>query len=552
MSSLQQLTRSGVAKGVALPNAVLFPIVFALVALSHATLLRLPYFWDEGGYYIPAALDFYHRYTLIPEFTNAHPPLPNVVLGSVWHVFGFHLLTTRLIVCAFAAAGLLAVLRFSVAMLGPGGGFAVALLTAIYPIWFAQSTLAHADIFAAAFTLSAFALYFAAQGQPDTNSALPTRGIAIALLFSLAALSKETAIIEPAALAGFHLYQAWRIRRSPTAFRSQLLWVGVLALPLLPLLAWYGYHRVATGFTFGNPEYLRYNATANFTIGHIVTALRYRFIHLAWQRNIWFPIALAAACFVLLPRRENKSVILPDRLIRIIAVLVCANWFAFSILGGALLTRYLLPIYPLILLLCVAVWKSTTARWPLLALLSAASFLVALWWSPPAAYAPEDSLTYRDMILVHQQAITFIDNHYPNARVLTSWPAAAELYRPDLGYTDRKIMGPQIDNFTSASIAKAAQEQNQFDTALVFSKNFVPPSLSHFLLAHPGTRRSREFAENRDLSPDEVATRLGGEVVFYTERGGEWASVLRFPRRYDALAMPSPLADRSSSLLNGF
>ena len=33
------------------------------------TLLRLPYYWDEAGYYIPAAWDFFRTGTLVPVTT---------------------------------------------------------------------------------------------------------------------------------------------------------------------------------------------------------------------------------------------------------------------------------------------------------------------------------------------------------------------------------------------------------------------------------------------------------------------------------------------------
>ena len=221
----------------ALPSPLLFAIFFVLVALAHLTLLRLPYYWDEGGYYIPAALDFYHSGTLVPHFTNAHPPLPNVVLGTLWHIVGYHIVATRLLVCAFAAAALLAVFRLGERLVSATAAVAVTLLTAVYPIWFAQSTLR----------------------------------LAIALLFSLAALAKETSIVFPAALAALHLVQLVRHRRSPVVRRVHLLWIAALCFPLLPLSAWYGYHRHVTGFTFGNPEFLRYNATANFTLGHLST-----------------------------------------------------------------------------------------------------------------------------------------------------------------------------------------------------------------------------------------------------------------------------------------
>ncbi len=68
---------------------LLFALFFAGLMLLHAPLLRLPYFWDEAGYYIPAARDLYLTGTLIPQSTpsNAHPPLVMAWLALAWRVF---------------------------------------------------------------------------------------------------------------------------------------------------------------------------------------------------------------------------------------------------------------------------------------------------------------------------------------------------------------------------------------------------------------------------------------------------------------------------------
>ena len=42
---------------------------FTALLLLHLPLLRLPYFWDEAGYYIPAALDFSRSWSLTPHTT---------------------------------------------------------------------------------------------------------------------------------------------------------------------------------------------------------------------------------------------------------------------------------------------------------------------------------------------------------------------------------------------------------------------------------------------------------------------------------------------------
>ena len=185
-----------------------FAGLFAALLLSHWTLLRLPYYWDEAGYYIPAAWDFFRTGSLIPisTLTNAHPPLPSVYLALAWKLFGFSPLTTRVATLAVAALGLTAVWRLALQLTGSRAIAAwTLLLTALYPIWFAQSSLAHADIYAAACTL--WGLVYA----------LPSRGKklwAAALCFAAAALAKETSIAVPLALAAIF----W-LRGSSPAFR---------------------------------------------------------------------------------------------------------------------------------------------------------------------------------------------------------------------------------------------------------------------------------------------------------------------------------------------
>jgi 4-amino-4-deoxy-L-arabinose transferase-like glycosyltransferase len=500
-----------------------YVLVFAAVSLGHLTLLHLPYYWDEGGYYVPAALDFLRRGTLIPSFTNAHPPLPNVVLGMVWHVTGFYILPTRLVAAAFAAAGLLAAFRLALHLLNATAALAVLLLTAVYPIWYAQSTLAHADIFAAAFTLAALTLYL-----PEKAACTVRTRAGTAILLSLAALSKETAIVWPALLALVEFSRFLRSRQ-PQQRRAHGWWFLSLCTPVLPLLAWYAYHRHKTGFTFGNPEFLRYNATANFTAAHVLLALQYRAMHLFTQRNMWLPLLLALACS-LLTRAKDRPFPLPRSLCVTLSVLVLGNWLFFSVLGGALLTRYLLPVYPLLLFVAVAVWQNRTAYWPVLAVVTAAVFISAWWINPSTSFALEDCLSYRDMIVVHQQAIAYIDQHVPQGTVLTAWPATTELFDLDLGYTDRPVKVVQMEDFTAPEIEKAARETGRYDTALVFTMHFVKPSLRHWLQTHPETGRARQYNSERDRTPEEVAKRLGGTIVFEAERHGEDAAVLRFPR----------------------
>jgi 4-amino-4-deoxy-L-arabinose transferase-like glycosyltransferase len=521
---------------------LLYPLIFVAVYLGHLTLLRLPYFWDEAGYYIPAALDFFRTGSLIPQttLTNAHPPLPSILLAGAWHITSYVPSGTRTFICMIAAAALLAVYRLARTFVGELAAAAVTLLTAVYPIWYVQSTLAHADIFAAAFTLWALALYLTPLSSRPERSAVErsqhltsARLAAIAILFSLSVLSKETAIVTPFALALHHIYLLTR-NAKPTTENPQprthnLLWLTSLSFCLLPLLAWYGYHYHRTGFVFGNPEFLRYNATANLDARRIALSLYHRTMHLLAHMNMWVATLLTAACFTI-PRRPgfNRIPLVP------IMIVIIANWIAFSILGGALLTRYLLPIYPLILLLAISIWRERTSLWPLLATLTAAAFLAALHINPPYDFAPEDNLTYRDLIVLHQQAIAIIEHRYPQATVLTAWPATIELSRPELGYTRTAIKTTSLQNFAPGEIQKAAQSPGDFDTALLFSTKYEPPQGHLNLSRHTDSSDTRYFDLHHDVLPSEAAALLHGDVVWQAERNGEWAAVLRFPRSFEA------------------
>jgi 4-amino-4-deoxy-L-arabinose transferase-like glycosyltransferase len=518
-----------------LPLYILYPLFFVAIYLTHYSLLSLPWFWDEAGYYIPAALDFFRTGSLIPHstLTNAHPPLPSVLLAGWWHLAGLSIQGTRTFLAMIAAAALLGIFALARTLAGNAVAIATTLLTAIYPIWFVQSTLAHADLFAAVFTLWALAQYF----QPNRT---PATLINIAGLFSLAALSKETAIVTPFALILAEIFmksQPWRWRdRNEEAKTLQTLLA--LAFPILPLLLWYAYHRHITGFIFGNPEFLRYNATANLSPMRILLSLWHRLVHLFFHMNMWVPVACTLAILPVKPRvpTADEPTLTRQTLITL-AILVATNALAFSILGGALLTRYLLPMYPLILLVCVTTWHQRLKQWRMLTALALAGFLAALFINPPYSFAPEDNLTYRDFITLHQRAITLIARDFPYATVLTAWPATTELEHPDLGYTAHPIHVTPIDNFSLAEIQKAAHSPSDFDTALVFSTKWVPPASQLSLTRHTEQADTKFFDFHRDLSPEEIAQILHGQILWQAHTHGEWAAILRFPRSNEAQLM---------------
>ena len=521
-----------------LPLWMIFPVIFAALYASHFTLLGVPYYWDEAGYYIPAAWDFFRTGSLIPitTLTNAHPPLPSIYLALWWKVSGFLPEVTREAVLLVAALGLLAVWRLAMRLVGVVSvAFWTVLLTGLYPIWFAQSSLAHADIFAAACTL--WGLVFA---LPVSDR----KPWAAALWFSAAALSKETAIAIPLTLAVVCLVEAFRTQQAcanPAVRRRLLKETAWLFSCVLPLIAWYAWHYAKTGFLFGNPEFLRYNAQANLSPVRFLAAFGHRILHLTMHMNMFVPVLMTIAALLLEPRLnaaggERASIGTPA--MRRIFLLLLVNAVLFSVLGGALLTRYLLPMYPLVLLVAVTAFYRRIPYWHLVAAFSAAAFLVGLFVNPPYGFAPEDNLAYAHVVRLHLAGIAQLERRYPGATVLSAWPMTDELTRPELGYVKQPWDVARIEDFTPAQIGIAAQEPEKYSAALVFSTKYDPPASLFSLGEKSEALDERYFGLHHDMPPELIAAELHGTMVWKREDGGMWIALIRFDRQVEARLEP--------------
>jgi 4-amino-4-deoxy-L-arabinose transferase-like glycosyltransferase len=507
-----------------LPGWMIYPVIFAALYVSHFTLLRLPYYWDEAGYYIPAAWDFFRTGSLIPvtTLTNAHPPLPSIYLALWWKISGFFPEVTRQAVLMVAALGLLAVWRLAMRIVGVGSvAFWTVVLTALYPIWFAQSTLAHADIFAAACTL--WGLVYA---LPDRDR----KPWAAALWFAAAALCKETAIAIPLTLAAVRAFECFRATPARLRLLRESVWLTSCALPLT---CWYGWHYARTGFLFGNPEFLRYNAQATLDPLRIVAAFGHRVLHLTAHMNLFVPVLMTVAAMLLNPRMDSdgheRTGISPSVLRRIFLLLL-VNALLFSVLGGALLTRYLLPMYPLVLLVAVSTFYRRVPYWQALAVYSAAAFVLGIFLNPPYGFAPEDNLAYAHVVRLHLAGIAQLNKRDPGATVLSAWPMTDELTRPELGYLKKPFQVYRLEDFSAAQIARAAAEPEKYSAALVFSTKYDPPSSLFSLGSKSEAMDERFFGLHHDLPPEEIARQLGGTLVWKGEDQSQWVALIQFNR----------------------
>jgi hypothetical protein len=205
-------------------------------------------------------------------------------------------------------------------------------------------------------------------------------------------------------------------------------------------------------------------------------------------------------------------------------IILVAHIVVLSLVGGAVLTRYLLPAYPLLIIVGVSTMRRRLPWWPAFLAVVCAGFVIALVTQPPYRFAPEDNLAYSDYVRLHETAERIIAARFPQPTVLTAWPASDELTRPWLGYVSQPVRILRIEDFTIEQLQAAAQERGRFQVVLIFSTKEEPR-----LLIDPRwwqRLQARYFGYHRDLRPEDAAQVLGGRIVYEKSRGAQWVAIL--------------------------
>ncbi len=509
--------------------AVVFAVIVVVVFLLHVPLLRLPYFWDEAGYYVPAARDLLLTGGLIPHTTvsNAHPPLVMAWIALWWKCVGYSPLITRTAMLLVAAFSLLGVYRLAERVANREVAVASTLCTALYPVFFAQSSLAQVDLAAAGITFWALSAY------------LERRMAATAIWFSAAVLAKETALVALVAVVGWEILGSLLERRTwakawwgDPGSETETSGIWLLSAPVLVLALWYGFHYFRTGYVFGNPEFFRYNVASTLNPVRFLLALILRIWQAFGYLHLWV-LTLGMLLAMLYPPLadggvERRRIAIPVQMIFL--AIVATYVIAMALIGGAVLARYMLTAIPLVIIVAVSTLRRRWRYWPVAIAVIVLAFVAAWFWNPPYGFSPEDNLAYRDYVVLHEDAERFLEARYPMAHVLTAWPASDELTRPWLGYTTRPLQVVQIEDFSLEQVLSAAEFRQHFEAALVFSTKYEPrcPLLDRWRVWIQ--LKQKFFGFHRDLPPAAAAQILGGRIVFSEQRKGQWAAVVEMER----------------------
>ncbi|HVP49102.1 MAG TPA: hypothetical protein VMT32_21060 [Bryobacteraceae bacterium] len=475
-------------------SRLVFTAIALFVFLSHLAFLKLPFYWDELGQFVPASLDLFQSFAWIPHSTvaNVHPPGVMAYLAAVWSVTGYSIAATRMAMLALATAGVIFAFRLAIRMGLPWSAAVVSTgFLVISPLFFAQSMMAELDMPATVFFVLAL-LFF-----------LDDRIAASAIACVGLVMVKETGLVAPAWFGAW----LWLERR-----RREALW---FLLPVAPLLIWLIALDRATGHLFGNAAFTQYNLWYPLHPVRLSMALLRRLYYLFAGSGHWIGTIAAGIAM----RRTNAF---RTRAWRVAGGLAAAQVLLVSVLGGAVLERYLVPVLPILYIaFAAAIWRYAP-RWRMVnAGLLAAALVTANFVNPPYPFPWENNLAFTDFVTLDVQAAQYLEAHFPKAKIITMFPLASAFRRPEFGYVRHPLNIREIPNFSAASVAPLAGEN--VEVLVLYSETWDPMALMQNKKWTDFLRRYYDYEPPVDSN--ELRVLLGARSVARWTRHGQWVEI---------------------------
>src|SRR5579883_245087 len=482
--------------------AVLFLISSALLVALHAPLLTLPFYWDELGQFVPTALDLLRTGAWVAHSTipNVHPPGVEVYLVLWYKLFGFSIPITRVAMLLVASAGLVFTFLLAIELSGEAPGmpaFLPPLFLLASPLFYTQSMMAQLDMPAMVLTTLALLLF------------LKQRWFTCAMSCVVLVLVKETGLVVPAVFCViFLLRRDWK--------RAVLF-----ALPAIPLAGWLLLLHAKTAYWLGDPGFAHYNVGYALHPVRVFFSLLRRVYYLFFAEFRWIGtlVLIWAARKYPLFRSEAWKITLTVSIATVVLV---------SILGGAELERYLLPVLPVLYIAfgIAFAYLPSSAR-----LAAAAALIVALmgnlFWNPPYPFPYENNYAMVDFVRLQRVAAQWAETYARRRPIATAWPFTAALRRPDYGYVSRPLNVVETGDFHLSSIE--ALPPRSFDVLITYTRTWNPPGgamtlpyverfLARFYEWQPDI--SNEECERLGLIQKANVSRRGQSVTIYVRQDG--------------------------------
>jgi hypothetical protein len=188
-----------------------------------------------------------------------------------------------------------------------------------------------------------------------------------------------------------------------------------------------------------------------------------------------------------------------------------------SVLGGAELERYLLPVLPLFYI-AVAIGISALNRKLALATTVAllVSLIVNLFWNPPYPFPYENNYAMVDFVSLEKLAGDFAESNLRDLRIATAWPYTSALSNPDFGFVKHRLRTVETNDFHATSIRKLPT--GRFDALITYTRTWAPENgVIGWSMVQNFLRRFYEWEP--DITPAQCEELGLREMVSWSLRG---------------------------------
>jgi 4-amino-4-deoxy-L-arabinose transferase-like glycosyltransferase len=482
-------------------STLLFSVSFALLLfLTHLPYFGLPYFWDELGQFVPAALDILHDGAWIPHSTvpNAHPPGVMAYLALVWRIAGYSIAATRAAMLTLAGAAVILTFFLSRTITRDR---TTAILAVVFllldPLFYTQSMMAQLDMPAMLFTVLGLLLF------------LTDRHAAAAAACTALVLSKETGALLP-------LIFIVALYRDPARSKYTAYYLA----PFAALAIWFYALWHSTDHIFGDPGFTQYNTTYALNPVRVTVSVVRRIFYLFVD-----DFRCVGSLVILIAWKRAR--IYSTRGWKVVWCFIAAHILVVSLLGGAALERYLLPVLPLIYIAMGAAFQVLRPRWRYIGGAAlAAGLLAGLLLNPPFPYPYENNLAMVDFVNLHRTAAQFLEKSYPDKTVYTAWPLTQALRNPAFGYVDRAMSAAETSDLHYSTLN--ALDPRSVDVLVLYSRTWEPRQ-GVFRWMHVRYFLSRYYAYEREITPAEVRQHFGLIPVQRWTQRGQWIEIYARP-----------------------
>ncbi len=235
----------------------------------------------------------------------------------------------------------------------------------------------------------------------------------------------------------------------------------------MALAAWLLVLHRATGHWLGNAEFAQYNVAGALRPLQILYSAAERAFYLFVKEGRFIGVIALYVGWRLLrgsatgaartskPAQEPVAPrLFPRRDWAMAALVAGAQLAVVTLLGGAVLDRYLLPVLPILYAAFATAASAYPAAWRWTSHTALIAVLLLSWvWNPPYPFQYEDNLAMVDFVELQRSAAEFLEINAPTRRIASMWPFTGAIGNPEFGYVERPLRPVSLQSFHARPIS---------------------------------------------------------------------------------------------------